>query len=130
MTLDKSNCAHSNLRYLSQPDTARRQEPTKALAAKVTRLTEKLTKMKEEMGKLAFYGRQMLTSSDRQISLTDPDSRSMAASGRGTGVVGYNVQVAASPNRPPSPCRTRSSSTKGASQAPKAPSYWGRLMLS
>jgi hypothetical protein len=37
-------------RYLSQPDTADRQEPTEALAAKVTRLTEKLTKLKEEMG--------------------------------------------------------------------------------
>jgi hypothetical protein len=31
---------------------------------------------------------------DRQISLTDPDARSMATSGRGTGVVGYNVQTA------------------------------------
>ena len=40
-------------RYLSQLDTADRQEPTEALAAKVTRLTEKLTKLKEEMGKLA-----------------------------------------------------------------------------
>jgi hypothetical protein len=36
----------------------------------------------------------MLASPDRQISLTDPDSRSMATSGRGSGVVGYNVQVA------------------------------------
>ena len=36
----------------------------------------------------------MLASSDQQISLTDPDSRSMATSGRGSGVVGYNVQVA------------------------------------
>ena len=26
--------------------------------------------------------------------MTDPDSRSMATSGRGSGVVGYNVQVA------------------------------------
>ena len=31
---------------------------------------------------------------DQQISLTDPDSRSMATSGRGSGIVGYNVQVA------------------------------------
>src|SRR5262249_48941601 len=37
---------------------------------------------------------QMLASPDQQISLTDPDSRSMATSGRGSGVVGYNVQVA------------------------------------
>ena len=36
----------------------------------------------------------MLSSSDQQISLTDPDSRAMAPSGRGSGVVGYNVQVA------------------------------------
>ena len=36
----------------------------------------------------------MIASPDQQISLTDPDSRSMATSGRGSGVVGYNVQVA------------------------------------
>src|SRR5947209_16861019 len=81
-------------RYLSQLDTADRQEPTEALATKVTRLTEKLAKLKEEMGKLAVYEKQMLASPDQQISLTDPDSRSMATSGRGSGVVGYNVQVA------------------------------------
>jgi hypothetical protein len=56
--------------------------------------TEKLTKLKEQMGKLAVYEKQMLASPDQQISLTDPDSRSMATSGRGSGVVGYNVQVA------------------------------------
>ena len=44
----------SVVRYLSQLDTAHRQEPTEALAAKVTRLTEKLTKLKEEMGSLPF----------------------------------------------------------------------------
>jgi hypothetical protein len=46
------------------------------------------------MAKLAVYEKQMLASSDQQISLTDPDSRAMATSGRGSGVVGYNVQVA------------------------------------
>jgi hypothetical protein len=81
-------------RYLSQLDTADRQEPSEALATKVTRLTEKLTKLKEEMGKLAVCEKQMLASPDQQISLTDPDSRSMATSGRGSGIVGYNVQVA------------------------------------
>jgi hypothetical protein len=35
----------------------------------------------------------MLASPDQQISLTDPDSRSMATSGRGPGVVGCSVQV-------------------------------------
>ena len=81
-------------RYLDQLDTADRQEPTDALAAKVARLKEKLIKLKEEMGKLAVYENLMLASPDQQISLTDPDSRSMATSGRGSGVVGYNVQVA------------------------------------
>jgi len=81
-------------RYLNQLDTADRQEPTEALVAKVTRLKEKLTTLKEQMSKLAGYETQMLASPDQQISLTDPDSRSMATSGRGSGVVGYNVQVA------------------------------------
>jgi transposase len=81
-------------RYLSQLDTADRQEPTEALAVKATRLKEKLPKLKEEAGKLAAYEKQMLASPDQQISLTDPDSRSMATSGRGSGTVGYNVQVA------------------------------------
>src|ERR1700719_667176 len=89
----RAQLEESVARYLSQLDTADRQEPTEALAAKVTRLTEKLTKLKEEMGKLAAYEKQMLASPDQQISLTDPDSRSMATSGRGSGVVGYNVQV-------------------------------------
>jgi len=48
-------------------------------------------------GKLAAYEKQMLASPDGQISLTDPDSRSMATSGRGSGVVGYNVQVRSTP---------------------------------
>jgi hypothetical protein len=90
----RAQLEESVARYLSQLDTADRQEPTEALAAKVTRLIEKLTKLKEEMGKLAAYEKQMLASPDQQISLTDADSRSMATSGRGSGVVGYNVQVA------------------------------------
>src|SRR5262247_3220500 len=90
----RAQLEESVARYLSQLDTADRQEPTEALAAKATRLKEKLAKLKEEMGKLATYEKQMLAASDQQISLTDPDSRSMATSGRGSGVVGYNVQVA------------------------------------
>ena len=90
----RAQLEESVARYLSQLDTADRQEPTEALAAKAARLKEKLAKLKEEMGKLAAYEKQMLASPDQQISLTDPDSRSMATSGRGSGVVGYNVQVA------------------------------------
>ena len=81
-------------RYLSQLDTADRQEPSETLALKTTRLKEKLAKLESEMQRLAAIEKQMLASPDQQISLTDPDSRSMATSGRGSGVVGYNVQVA------------------------------------
>src|SRR5208282_4363865 len=81
-------------RYLSQLDTADRQDPTEALAAKTSHLKEKLVKLGEEMEKLAAYEKLMLASPDQQISLTDPDARSMATSGRGSGIVGYNVQVA------------------------------------
>ena len=90
----RAQLEESVARYLGQLDTADRQEPSEALAAKVTRLNEKLTKLMKEMGKLSVCEKQMLASPDQQISLTDPDSRSMATSGRGSGVVGYNVQVA------------------------------------
>ena len=81
-------------RYLSQLDTADLQEPTEALAAKTAHLKEKLAKLATEMQRLKAIDKEMLASPDQQISLTDPDSRSMATSGRGSGVVGYNVQVA------------------------------------
>ena len=73
---------------------ADRQEPSEELAAKTAHLKEKLVKVEREMQRLAAMERLMLASPDQQISLTDPDSRSMATSGRGSGVVGYNVQVA------------------------------------
>ena len=81
-------------RYLSQLDTADRQEPSDALAVKTAHLKEKLAKLADELERLQAIERAMLASPDQQISLTDPDSRSMATSGRGSGVVGYNVQVA------------------------------------
>ena len=90
----RAQLEESVARYLSQLDTSDRHEPTEALAIKTTRLKEKLAKLQEEIGKLATYEKRMLASPDEQISLTDPDSRSMATSGRGSGVVGYNVQVA------------------------------------
>ena len=81
-------------RYLQQLDTADRQEPSEALATKTTRLREKIAKLGDEMRRLAGLEARMLATPDQQISLTDPDARSMATSGRGSGVVGYNVQVA------------------------------------
>jgi transposase len=90
----RAQLEESVARYLDQLETADRHEPTEALAAKTERLKEKLAKLKEEMAKLAGIEAQMLAAPDQQVSLTDPDSRSMATSGRGSGVVGYNVQVA------------------------------------
>jgi len=46
------------------------------------------------MKELKQIGKRMRDAPDGQISLTDPDARSMATSGRGTGIVGYNVQTA------------------------------------
>src|SRR5674476_548472 len=44
--------------------------------------------------RLNFRDSDVSPSLARRVSLTDPDARSMATSGRGSGVVGYNVQVA------------------------------------
>ena len=83
-------------RYLSQLETADRLAAGGAdvPAAKVTRLKEKIGKLKEEVARLNAINTQLQASEDKQISLTDPDARSMATSGKDTGIVGYNVQAA------------------------------------
>jgi transposase/NACalpha-BTF3-like transcription factor len=86
-------------RYLSQLDTADRQTasgevPSEELVARTTRLKEKLIKLGEEVKRLKAIEKVMLAAPDQQVSFTDPDSRSMATSGRGSGMVGYNVQAA------------------------------------
>jgi len=62
-------------RYLSQLDTADRQDPSETLTLKTVRIKEKLDKLKSDMDKLAAIEKQVLASPDRQLSLTDPDSR-------------------------------------------------------
>jgi transposase len=81
-------------RYLRQLDSADRQEPSQAILTKTTRLKEKIARLKQEMSRLEALDVRMRDTPDQQVSLTDPDARSMATSGRGSGVVGYNVQVA------------------------------------
>ena len=81
-------------RYLHQLDSADRQEPSLARTTKSTRPKEKIAKLKEEMQRLKALDVQMLATPDQEISLIDPDARSMATIGRGSRVVGYNVQVA------------------------------------
>jgi transposase len=81
-------------RYLHQLDSADRQEPSLARATKTVRLTDKIATLRDEMRRLEALETEMLATPDQQISLTDADARSMATSGRGSGMVGYNVQSA------------------------------------
>jgi hypothetical protein len=80
-------------RYLAAMDSADRATP-EVTEAKAERLKEKIETLKKQMHKLKDIEAQLLASPDKQISLTDPDARSMATSSRGTGTVGYNVQTA------------------------------------
>jgi transposase len=81
-------------RYLAEMERIDRQEARQAQATKVARIEEKLARIRQEVGRLDCIARQLETTPDGQISLTDPDARSMAAYGKGTGLVGYNVQTA------------------------------------
>ena len=80
-------------RYMAQLETADRHGDA-VPEAKVTRLKDKIVKLKEEITRLNAINADMTKSEDKQISLTDPDARSMATSGKDTGIVGYNVQAA------------------------------------
>lgn len=61
---------------------------------KTVRPYEKIARLRQQMRELAQIRKQLEKQPDKQLSMTDPDSRSMATSGRGSGIVGYNVQVA------------------------------------
>jgi transposase len=81
-------------RYLQQLDTADRQEPSVARTKKKARLRDKIAALKGASKRLRALEPEMLAAPDRQISLTDPDARSMATKALSSGVVGYNVQTA------------------------------------
>ena len=78
-------------RYLTALDAADRKVPT-ASVLDATRLEEKIAKLKTQMKELLVIEVQLNESPDKQVSLTDPDARSMKT--RGNGIVGYNVQTA------------------------------------
>ena len=80
-------------RYLAALDRADR-EPGDIAEARTVRLSEKIAALREQMQALQAMGRRVEAAPDGQVSLTDPDARSMATSGKGTGMVGYNVQAA------------------------------------
>ena len=89
-----SQIEESVARYLTQLDSADRQDPSLARDTKINRLKDKVAKLKAEMARLAEVEKDMLSRPEQQISETDPDARSMATSGRGSGMVGYNAQIA------------------------------------
>ncbi len=79
--------------YLRDLDTADRQEG-ETIEARSDRLKEKVERLREQMRMLQAVEAQAAASTDGQVSLTDPDARAIATSGRGSGIVGYNVQSA------------------------------------
>jgi transposase len=81
-------------RYLDALDTADRTQAPAEFQAKAEHLQDKLRTMREQMRRMQSIEQQLKREPDGQLSLTDPDARSMATSGRGSGIVGYNVQVA------------------------------------
>lgn len=83
--------------YLQDLDTADRQEG-EAAEARAGRLKDKIAVLRTRMQSLKAMEAQVVASPYGQVSLTDPDARSMTTSGRGSGIVGYNVQTAVEPN--------------------------------
>src|SRR6476661_456544 len=80
-------------RYMAQLETADRQGDA-VPEARLLRFKDKIAKLRHEIARLSAINAEMMKSEDKQISLTDPDARSMATSGKDTGIVGYNVQAA------------------------------------
>jgi transposase len=80
-------------RYLAALETADRQEGELAQATS-ERLADKIAKLRAQMADFEALAPVLEAQPDGQLSLTDPDARSMATSGRGSGIVGYNVQIA------------------------------------
>ena len=78
-------------RYIEQMETADRRGDA-VPEAQVARFKDKIGKLNEEIARLNAINAEMMKSEDKQISLTDPDARSMATSGKDTGSSGYNVQ--------------------------------------
>ena len=77
-------------RYFARLDRVDKTEPTADEQAQ--KLEAKIASLKKEVQRLKELEQAELKHPDKQLSLTDPDARSMRS--RGTGIVGYNVQTA------------------------------------
>ena len=80
-------------RYLAALETADRQEEETA-RAQTARLKDRLARLEGRMAHLRQMEAAVRAAPDGQVSLTDPDARAMATTGKDTGLVGYNVQAA------------------------------------
>lgn len=80
-------------RYLADLDRADR-EPTQVTEERVTHIKAKVRTIKSKMRRLLEIKRAVQSAPDGQVSLTDPDARCIATSGKGTAMVGYNVHTA------------------------------------
>lgn len=85
--------ARSIQRYLETLETADRTQSV-GMLAKTERLQEKIKTLRKRMRELDDLKARLKSEPDEQVSLTDPDARSMATSRLGSGIVGYNVQLA------------------------------------
>ena len=81
------------MRYLTALERADRQTGD-VIEVQTTRLKEKIEKLRGRIASLHEMSRQVEAAPDKQISLNDPDARAMSMSGKGTNIVGYNVQIA------------------------------------
>lgn len=85
--------AHSIQRYMDALETADRTQAP-GLQAKTERIQEKIKKLRQRMRQLDNIKEKLRSDPEGQLSLTDPDARSMATSRLGAATVGYNVQAA------------------------------------
>jgi transposase/quinol monooxygenase YgiN len=89
----KAHVEESIAGYLAELEEADSAE-ARVVSPRIERLTERLASLRGRLGELEEIGRQLETSADGQLSLTDPDARAMATGSDHRGVVGYNVQAA------------------------------------
>ena len=89
----KQQIEESIQRYLSALDTADRTMPLAEFAPRAAHLKDKLSALREQMRRMDDIKERLKAEPDEQLSLTDPDARSMMSQAKGTGLVGYNVQT-------------------------------------
>ena len=90
----KQQIEESIQRYMSALDTADRVLPLMEFGPRYAHLTDKIEALRQQMRRMDHMKERVKQEPDEQLSLTDPDARSMMSQAKGTGLVGYNVQTA------------------------------------